>query len=110
MLTSSEARRLQDRVLRLVRAHRGAEAFVAVRSSREGNTRFAVSEISTSADVEQLDITLTVQFGQRSASATTNQADDRSIEDLVGRVVRMARLAPENPELMPVIGPQRYLA
>jgi predicted Zn-dependent protease len=110
MLTQPEVRRLHDRVLTLVRATKGAEALVAVRSAREGNTRFARNEISTSGEVERLSITLTVQFGQRSASAVTNQLDDRAIDDLVGRVIRMARLAPENPEQMAVLGRQSYLA
>jgi predicted Zn-dependent protease len=110
MLTQPEVRRLHDRVLTLVRATKGAEALVAVRSAREGNTRFALNEISTSGEVERLSITLTVQFGQRSASAVTNQLDDRAIDDLVGRVIRMARLAPENPEQMAVLGRQSYLA
>jgi len=110
MLTQPEAKRLVDRITTLVRATKGAEAAVAVRGSREGNTRFAVNEISSSADVDRLSITLTVQLGQRSASATTNQQDDRSIDDLVGGALRMARLAPENPEQMPLLGRQSYIA
>jgi hypothetical protein len=43
MLTQPEARRLHDRVLTLVRATKGAEATVAVRSAREGNTGFALN-------------------------------------------------------------------
>ncbi len=109
MLTQPEARRLQDRVLALVRATKGAEGLVRLRSSREGNTRFALNEISTSGDVEKQSITLMVQLGQRSATATTNQQDDRSIDDLVSRTVRMAGLAPDNAEQMPLLGPQTYL-
>lgn len=108
MLTQPEARRLVDRILMLVRATRGADAIVTLRSAREGNTRFAVNQISTSGDVERLSIALTVQIGQRSASAVINQQDDRSIDDLVGRTLRMARLAPENPEEMPPLGRQSY--
>jgi len=108
MLTQPDARRLIDRITALVRATKGAEAIVAVRGSREGNTRFAVNEITSSGDVDRLAITLTVQLGQRSASATTNQQDDRSIDDLVGGALRMARLAPENPEQMPLLGRQSY--
>jgi predicted Zn-dependent protease len=110
MLTQPEARRLLDRILTLVRATKGAEAIVTLRASREGNTRFAVNEISTSGDVERISIALTVQLGQRSASAVINQQDDHSLDDLVGRTVRMARLAPENPEQMPPLGRQRYVA
>ena len=108
MLTQAEARRITDRILMLVRASRGAEAHVAIRSERDGNTRFAVNEISTSGDIERLSIALTVQLGQRSATAVTNQQDDRSIDELVGRTLRMARLAPENPEDMPPLGHQSY--
>lgn len=108
MLTPPEAHRLVDRLITLVRATKGADALVTLRSSREGNTRFAVNEISTSGDVERLSIALTVQLGQRSATAVTNQQDDRSIDDLVGRTLRMARLAPENPEDMPPLGQQHY--
>jgi predicted Zn-dependent protease len=110
MLTQPETRRLIERILTLVRATKNTEAIVAVRSAREGHTRFAVNEISTSGDVERLSIALTVQIGQRSAQAVINQVDDRTVDDLVGRTLRMARLAPENPEQMPVLGRQSYVA
>ena len=110
MLTQPEAKRLVDRVLTLARATKGAEAIVNVRAAREGNTRFAVNELSTSGETERLEIALTVQLGQRSATAVTNQQDDRSLDDLVGRVVRMARIAPESPELMPPLGRETYTA
>src|SRR6185295_9394732 len=108
--TQPEARRIIDRILVLVRATRGAEALVAVRSERDGNTRFAVNEISTSGDTERLSIALTVQLGQRAATAVVNQLDDRAMEDLVGRAIAMARLAPENQEQMPPLGRQTYVA
>src|SRR5678816_603020 len=82
MLTQAEARRLNDRIVALGRATRGAEALVAIRSERDGNTRFAVNEISTSGDTERMSIALTVQLGQRAATAVANQLDDRAIEDL----------------------------
>lgn len=110
MQTQPEARRLIDRVIMLVRATKGTDAIVTVRGAREGNTRFAVNEISTSGDVERLSIALTVQIGQRSATAVTNQQDDRAIDELVGRTLRMARLAPENPEQLPPLGPKTYVA
>jgi predicted Zn-dependent protease len=109
MQAQAEVRRLVDRILTLVRATKGADALVAVRSAREGNTRFAVSEITTSGDVDTLTIALTIQLGQRSATAITNQQDDHSIDELVGRALRMARFAPEDPEQMPLLGRQGYI-
>ena len=96
-----------DRVLK--RVPKGAEAAVSVRNDRRGNTRFARSEITSSADVERFTIEVTVKFGQRSATATTNQTDDHSLDEAVARATRMAKLAPENSEAMPALGKQTYL-
>ncbi len=109
MLSETELQRLLDRVLVLVRATKGAEATASAFASQTGNTRFALNAVTTSGNVARLAISLTVHFGQRSASATTNQLDDRSIDDLVSRVMRMARLAPEMPEAMPPLAQQYYL-
>lgn len=106
MITESKARQLAERVLGLVGK---ADATVSIRSERAGNTRFAQNEITSSADVERLTVGVTVQLGQRVASASTNQLDDRSIVDTVARAVRMARLAPENPEALPPLGKQSYI-
>jgi predicted Zn-dependent protease len=96
-----------DRVLR--RVPKGADATVSIRSDRRGNTRFARSEITSSGDIESLALAVTVQFGKRSATAQTNQTDDRSLTEVVDRAVRMAKLAPESPEAMPALGKQTYL-
>jgi predicted Zn-dependent protease len=108
MVTEGQAQRLLDRVLFLARATKGATAVATLRGTDGGNTRFAVNEITSSSSTERLALSVTVQFGQRSASATTNQLDDRSIDDVVSRALRMARLAPENPEALPPLGKQTY--
>jgi predicted Zn-dependent protease len=95
-----------DRAMK--RVPKGADATVSLRVDRRGNTRFARSEITSSADVERQTLTVTVQFGKRSASATTNQIDDQSLDEVVSRAARMAKLAPENPEAMPALGRQTY--
>jgi predicted Zn-dependent protease len=110
MIPQGKARQLLDRVLVLAHATKGAEATVLLHSYRTGNTRFARSEITSSAVTDKLALTITVQFGARSASAMTNQLDDHSIDDVVARAIRMARLAPENPEAMPPLGRQTYVA
>jgi len=109
MQTESQTKRLLDRVLMLAASAKGSSATAALRGTDGGNTRFAVNEITSSSDVERLTLSVSVQFGHRSATAVTNQLDDRSIDDVVGRATRMARLAPENPEAMPPLGKQRYI-
>jgi predicted Zn-dependent protease len=110
MLSRADMQRLLERVMALVKATKGAQAIASLRSTHGGNTRFAVNEITSSSLIDRVSLGLTVQFDKRSASATTNQLDDRSLDDLVGRVVQMAKLAPENPEQMPPLGAQTYRA
>ncbi|HEY5937080.1 MAG TPA: TldD/PmbA family protein [Kofleriaceae bacterium] len=105
--SEAQARRLVERVLVLGRASGGA-ASVSLTAQRGGNTRFAVNEITSSSEIEGLRLAVTVQFGNRSATAVTNQLDDRAIDDVVGRAKRMAKLAPEDPEAMPPLGRQTY--
>lgn len=110
MQTEGQAKRLLDRVLMLAASGKGASATASLRGSDGGNTRFAVNEITSSSDVEKLTLSVTVQFGKRSATAVTNQLDDRSIDDVVARAIRMAKLAPVNPEAMEPLGKQKYTA
>ncbi len=47
-------------------------------------------------------------FGKKSGTATINEFDDASLEKVVRRAEELARLAPENPEYVPFLGPQKY--
>lgn len=53
-------------------------------------------------------ITVTSSFGRRVGSASTDVFDDAALRDAVVRSEHAARLAPENPEAMPPLGPQTY--
>lgn len=108
MLNEAQARLLLERATALIRGTKGAEGVVSLTSSLVGNTRFAVSEITSSGDVERTQLAITVQLGLRAATATTNQLDDRALDDAVARAKLMARLSPENPEALPPLGPQAY--
>jgi len=52
-------------------------------------------------------VRITVTLGRRRASATTNVLDDASLKRTVELALSLARLSPEDPELMPELGPQR---
>jgi predicted Zn-dependent protease len=109
-MNAGQRKRLIDRVLMLATSTKGHEAVISLGESQSGNTRFAVNEITTSGEIQRLNLAVTVQIGKRSAFATTNQLDDRSIDDVVSRARRMAQLAPEDPETMPLLGKQTYIA
>ncbi|MBA3463010.1 MAG: TldD/PmbA family protein [Deltaproteobacteria bacterium] len=108
-MNQNQAKRLLDRVLVLAKSGK-SEAIASLRNTRGGNSRFAVNEITSSSEVETLSLSVTVKIGKRAATATTNQLDDRSIDDVVSRAQRMAKLSPENPESMPPLGKQKYIA
>ena len=105
LLTAEEARALTERVLKMSTAD---STRVTVTSSTSGNTRFADASISTSGQSSNTSVAVTVTLGRRRASATTNVLDDPSLKRTVDLAIRLARLAPEDPELMPELGPQRY--
>lgn len=84
------------------------EARVTISSGVAGNTRFAVNQVSTAGDTYDAVVTMRSVFGKRSASASTNKLDDASLRAVVQRAEALARLAPEDPEALPELGPQQY--
>src|SRR5688572_5240143 len=105
LLSRAEARALADRVLKLSTAD---ETRVNITSEWSGNTRFADSSITTSGGVTNVSVRVTAVVGRRRASATTNVLDDQSLKRTVDLAVSLARLSPEDPELVPELGPQTY--
>ena len=105
LLSSEQARALADRVLKLSTAD---ETRVNITSEWSGNTRFADSSITTSGGVTNVSVRVTATIGRRRASATTNVLDEQSLKRTVDLAISLARLSPEDPELMPELGPQTY--
>jgi predicted Zn-dependent protease len=105
LLSREEARALADRVLKLSTAD---EMRVNITSEWSGNTRFADSSITTSGGATNVSVRVTATVGRRRASATTNVLDDQSLKRTVDLAISLARLSPEDPELMPELGPQIY--
>jgi predicted Zn-dependent protease len=104
-LSRDRAQAIADLVLMMSAAD---QTRVTVVSTRSGNTRFADASITTSGGVEDAAVTVTATIGRRRAAATTNILDDTSLKRTVDLAARLARLAPEDPELMPELGPQAY--
>lgn len=105
LLTEARARELADRVLALSPAD---ETEVGVGGSWTGNTRSAVNRITTAGEVENTSVSVTARFGRRQASVSTNRLDEDGLRQAVEDAAAQAQLTPENPELMPLLGPQSY--
>jgi predicted Zn-dependent protease len=104
--TREQAKALADRVLAFSKAE---QARVSINSGEDGNTRFAVNQISTAGDVTNASLTVTSAFGKRVASATTNRFDDASLRRVVETSEQLARLVPEDPEYLGELGEQSFI-
>jgi len=104
-LSEAEARKLCDLILARSTSD-GAE--VSLSSKATGHTRFARNGITTSGDVVVDHATVTARVGQRSASVTWDDLGTAAIERAVARAEELAILAPEDPEMMSLLGQQAY--
>ncbi len=105
LLTREECQAIAKKVLSFATAD---ETRVTISSATDGNMRFAVNQASTSGDNIDHVVTVRSAFGKRSASSTTNSRDDESLKAVVARAEALAKLAPEDPEAMPELGPQTF--
>jgi len=105
LLQEDEARRIAERILSYSRAD---DASVTLVDARRTNTRYAVNRITTAGESHDLTAAVTACFGRRSATVSLNEFDEASLRGASGRAEDLARLAPEDPEAMPLLGPQEY--
>ncbi len=104
-LSESDAQAILKKVLGYSKAE---ECEATLTGSRAGNIRFARNAVSTSGAQDNLDLAVDCSFGKKSGTATINEFDDASLEKVVRRAEELAKLAPENPEYVPFLGPQKY--
>ncbi len=103
ILNRDEAKAILDKVVGFSKAE-ACEANLS--GGRNGNIRYARNSVSTSGSVDDMQLVVQSNFGKRSGTATINEFDEASLEKVVRRAEALAKLAPENPEFMPILGPQ----
>jgi len=106
ILTEPQARKLLDQALSFATAD---EVRVNLWGGRTGNTRFALNSITTCGDEDGLSIDITAYFGKRHATASANETGAAALRRLVAKAEELARVAPEDPEYVPELGPQTFL-
>ena len=107
MMSESKAKEILDKVIKLSKAE---ETSATLQGGITGNIRFARNEVSTSGLVEQATLVVQVSYGKKVGIATIGTFDDASLERVVRRAEELAKLAPDNPEFMPIIDKQSYKA
>src|SRR6188768_371589 len=105
ILSKDEAHALLKKVLSYSKAD---QCEVNIGGSDNGNIRYARNAVSTSGLVSQNTLVVSSAYGKKLGTATINEFDDASLEKVVRRAEELAQLAPENPEYVPYLGPQKY--
>jgi predicted Zn-dependent protease len=105
VMTREQAQQLVERVVKMSKA----EAIqVNVGGGYSANIRFADNRISTAGGVSSATLNIQSSFGPKHAVTSTNDLSDAGLERAVRQSEALAKLAPDDPESMPMLGPQQY--
>jgi len=103
ILSQEDSRGIIDRVIKMSTA----EAIsVSVTSGVTNNVRFAANNISTAGSVADINVAVTSSYGPKRATVVTNNTSDEALRATVKQSEALAKLAPDDPEAMPNLGPQ----
>jgi predicted Zn-dependent protease len=105
MLSPGDAKAVTDRLLARSRAD---ACIIKIEGSDGANLRFARGNATTDGATSKLSVRVESHVGKRAGAAETSGLDADALAAAVARSEEIARLAPENPELMPPLGPQDY--
>ena len=105
ILSREEAQALITRVVGMSKAE-GMD--VQVGGGFQANVRFADNQMSTAGGVTDFNVVVQSWFGRRHAIVTTNEITEQALRTAVDKSEKLARLAPEDPEAMPMLGAQQY--
>jgi predicted Zn-dependent protease len=101
----AEMEKLAERLLKFSDAD---ETEVEIDLSVDALTRFANNTIHQNVAEHTLGISVRVGLDGRTARAATNKTDDDSLRRVIATASRLARNQPKNPDLLPLLGPQKY--
>jgi predicted Zn-dependent protease len=104
-LSRDEAQAMIERTIKRSKAD---AIDVQLTSSYTANTRFAANQMSTSGSAVDTVLTVQSSFGPKHAVIVTNDLSDEAIANAVAQSEALAKLAPDDPEAMPPLGPQQY--
>jgi predicted Zn-dependent protease len=105
VMTRDQAQSLVERVVKMSKAD---AIQVNIGGGYTANIRFADNRISTAGGVATANVNVQSSFGAKHAVVTTNDFSDAGIERAVRQSESLARLAPDDPESMPLLDPQQY--
>jgi PmbA protein len=103
--TSAELESIAERVLKLSDAD---ETEVGIDAHTDALTRFANNTIHQNVAEQTLHISVRTVVDGRTARATTNKTDEESVRRVIAAAASLAKNQPKNPDLLPMLGRQKY--
>ena len=105
ILSRDEAEALVKRVVAMSKAD-GID--VQIGGNHTTNVRFADNQMSTAGAVTDFAVAVQSWFGKKHAVVQTNEVTDAALRAAVEKSERLAKLAPDDPEAMPMLGQQNH--
>ena len=96
---------LAERILKFSEAD---ETEVEISVVSDALTRFANNTIHQNVAEQKLGISVRAVVDGRTARASTNKTDDDSLRSAVSSAAQLALHQPKNPDLLPMLGPQKH--
>ena len=106
LMPRSEMEAVLQRAIKMSKAD---SIICSINHAVTGNTRFAANQLSTAGAQDDAQLTVQSSFGPKHALTQTNDLSEESIRRCVAESERLAKLAPDDPEAMPELGPQQYV-
>lgn len=107
MYSREEVKAITDKVINMAKAD---AVEVDFSGGERSATRFANSNITANIVQYDRNLSVTVRYGTKTATATTREFDDDSLRTAVEDAQKRAQEARENAELQPLVeGPQEYV-
>jgi predicted Zn-dependent protease len=105
VMTRDQSEALIQRVVKMSKAD---EIQVNIGGGYQANIRFADNRISTAGGTTQANVNVQSSFGPKHAVVSTNDFTEAGLERAVRQSEALAKLAPDDPEAMPLLGPQQF--
>ncbi|MBL0171612.1 MAG: TldD/PmbA family protein [Gemmatimonadaceae bacterium] len=105
ILTREQAQAIVEKAIKWSKAD---AVDVQVNTYTQGNIRFADNQVTTAGSTTDAQLGIQSAFGAKHAVVTTNDLSDEAIKRAVEQSERLAKLAPDDPEVMPQLSAQQY--
>lgn len=106
LASRADFQRIADTVLSNAQAEHASVSFSDAESS---TLRLANNQVAQNVSVREPNVSIRTAFGRKHGSASTNRLDAHSLVETLRRAETIARLAPEDREYLPPLGPQKYM-